>query len=76
MNLTSIILPFGRACFALRGEKYWTKIYMGDEGLCPMVQPLSQTRTKHMHYKQIEAVHDVITFTSYGVRKGCKIKSN
>ena len=59
MNLTNIILPFGRAYFALSGEKYWIKIYTGDEGLCPMVQPLSQTRTTHMHYKQIEVVHDV-----------------
>ena len=41
-----------------------------------MVQPLSQTRTTHMHCKQIEAVHEVITWTLYGVRKSCKIKSN
>ena len=34
-----------------------------------MVQSLSQERTTHMHCKQIEAVHEVITCTLYGVCK-------
>ena len=34
-----------------------------------MVQSLSQARTTHMHCKQIEAVHEVITCTLYGVCK-------
>ena len=34
-----------------------------------MVQSLSQARTTHMHCKQIEVVHEVITCTLYGVCK-------